>query len=512
MATRQQFASSVSWNTITVVLQVVIQLAYTGLLARLISPDSFALMGIVLSIMGFAELFAQVGVGPALIQRKEIHQQHINGAFYTAVILGLAFTLLFVACAPLIASAYAIPSLQSIIQVVCFSFIISALAVVPRAMMMREMRFKVMFIASMISIIVGNVIVGLWLAYLGWNVWAYVWALFAQNALMTIVLWLFQPVKITRNWKWVNTRELMSYGLGSSLFNALNYIATKMDVLLIPLMGQSLSAVLHEEQLRKAAMYERSNYVMTQPITIMGKLSDSVLFSGMSRMQDENERLRKTILIATNLIACVVIPATVFVCFFSHDILMVWLGEKFSDAAPILQVLFAAVIFRTLSKLCDSLLRAKGAVYRGSWFKAIYVLLIAVGIFAAMPYGMTWVATAVVMATFIHYLMSMYLCTVLVAITWKQLFSALVPALQLGFITTMLSVLYVLVEEKINLPALVNLLLATGYVLGVVLLAVYNRPQLLGDKDLNPLFFLPEKIARHKYLRPMTDKLGWNNI
>ena len=123
MSTKEQMATSFSWNTLTVVLQVVIQLAYTGLLARLVEKDSFMLMGIVLGI----------------IQRKEVHQQHINGAFYIAVILGLGFTLLFLGFASAIANFYELPELRPIIQVVCTSFIISAIAVVPRSMMMKHM-------------------------------------------------------------------------------------------------------------------------------------------------------------------------------------------------------------------------------------------------------------------------------------------------------------------------------------------------------------------------------------
>ncbi|MCC6599540.1 MAG: oligosaccharide flippase family protein, partial [Crocinitomicaceae bacterium] len=106
MSTQAKFISGFSWNTLTVVLQIIIQLVYTGILARLISPQSFATMGVVLSIMGFAELFSQIGIGPALIQRKEINQQHLNGAFYVSLILGAAFTLLFIAGAPLIARIY----------------------------------------------------------------------------------------------------------------------------------------------------------------------------------------------------------------------------------------------------------------------------------------------------------------------------------------------------------------------------------------------------------------------
>lgn len=221
-----------------------------------------------------------------MIQRKEVHQQHLNGAFYTAVILGVSFTLLFILLAQPIATFYHLQELRDITMVVASSFTISAIAVVPRSMMMKHMRLKTMFKASMISIVGGNVIVGLTLAWMGWNVWAYVWALFTQNALMTLALWYYEPVKLTVRWEWKYTRELIRYGAGSTLFNALNYLATKMDVMLVPRFLRGGAPELDLTQKKTlASYYERSSYAMTQPITVMGKLSDSVLFSGMSRMQ-----------------------------------------------------------------------------------------------------------------------------------------------------------------------------------------------------------------------------------
>lgn len=507
MSTRQQLTSGFSWNTLTVVLQVVIQLAYTGLLARLVTQDSFMLMGIVLGIMGFAEIFSQVGVGPALIQRKEVHQQHINGAFYTAVILGVGFTALFVLAAPAIARFYELPELTSIIRVVCLSFTISAIAVVPRSMMMKHMRFKTMFKASMVSIIGGNVIVGLVLAYMDYNVWAYVWALFTQNALMTIALWYFEPVKLTLKWEWKYTRELIRYGAGSTLFNALNYLATKMDVLLVPRFIRGTSPEMSIEQKDQSSYFERASYAMTQPITVMGKLSDSVLFSGMSQMQDENEKLRKTILVATNLLACVIIPITVFVSFFAQDLILVWLGEKYLETALILQVLFAAVIFRTLSKLGDSLLRAKDAVFQGSWFKAIYVLLIGAGIYLAMPYGVRAVAAAIVGATFIHYIMNMYMCTRLIGIKWNKLVGALFPSLSLAVITLVIAWVAKFVLEKTELPALIKLLAETAIVFGGLGVVVFFCPWLLGSKSINLLHFIPEKLKKKSPIRQMMARL-----
>jgi PST family polysaccharide transporter len=493
-------ATSFSWNTLTVVLQVVIQLAYTGLLARLVEKDSFMLMGIVLGIMGFAEIFSQVGVGPALIQRKEVHQQHINGAFYIAVILGLGFTLLFLGFAPFIANFYELPELRPIIQVVCTSFIISAVAVVPRSMMMKHMRFKTMFKASMISIVGGNLVVGLTLAYLQWDVWAYVWALFAQNLLMTLALWYYEPVRISLHWEWKYTRELVRYGAGSTLFNALNYLATKLDVLLVPRALRAGQNELSGIQRNMASYFERASYAMTQPITIMGKLSDSVLFSGMSRMQDDRERLQKTVTLATSMLGVILIPSSIFMLFFADELITLWLGMDYLETASILKVLFLAVVFRSMSKLGDSLLRAKDAVYQGSLFKAVYVLLIAAGIWWGTAYGMQGVAMGIVVATIIHYLMNMFMTTRLIQLGWWALMKAWIPGIILGSICLLSSWTIHTLSSLAFLPSALTLLLSLLFVPASAALGVVAFPQILGKGNANPLFYLPARMKEIKLI------------
>ena len=507
MTTRQQFVSGISWNTLTVVFQIVVQLVYTGLLARMISESSFALMGIVLAIMGFAEIFSQIGIGPAIIQRKSIDQGHINGAFYSSLVLGCIFTLLFVVSAPWIAKIYRIPELTKIIQVVSSSFVISALAVVPRSIMIKQMRFKRFFMAGMISIIGGNIIVGLTLAWLGFDVWSYVWALFAQNLLMTIGFWMFQKVRVTKGWSWRYTRELIRYGGGSTLFNALNYAATKLDVTLVPIFSQGIPGIDQGEQLRRASMYERSSYVMQQPVTVMGKLSDNVLFSGMARLQDEREKLERTILFATNSIACVIVPATIFVDVFAPEIIRIYLGEKFGDAVPVLQVLFLAVIFRTLGKLADSLLRARDALFLGSGIKFLYLVMIAVGILIAMPFGMPAVALSIVVSTFLNYLMNLFLCRYLIGVSYSLLLRALLPSLVLGGIVWALSYTVHLLALSLEMGAL-GILLSGTFVVGIcTAVLIYYRPRFLGPAHLNPLSVLPARFMMHPLVRKMTDRL-----
>ena len=79
------------WQSINVIVQSVIQLIFNALLARLISKESFGIMAIVLIITGFIDIFAQIGIGPAIIQKKEITKSEISGSFYLSAILGIIF-------------------------------------------------------------------------------------------------------------------------------------------------------------------------------------------------------------------------------------------------------------------------------------------------------------------------------------------------------------------------------------------------------------------------------------
>lgn len=497
----KHFISSFSWNTATVVLQIAIQLGYTALLARLIAPSNFAIMGVVLSIMGFAEIFSQIGLGPALIQRKEVTQAHLNSAFTTSLALGVSFTLLFVFASPFLAKAYNIPSLATIIPVVCTSFTISALSVVPRNMMMKEMRFKSFFTASMISIVGGNLVVGLWLAYTGYEIWAYVWALFAQNALMTVAFWILQPVKVQFKWAKQATLELLNYGAGSSLFNALNYAATKVDVTVLPLFSKGTFLFPNTISLTDAGKYERGAYVASLPITIMAKLSDSVLFSGMAKLQDEQARLKRIVLASTNTLSILIFGTSCFVIVFSEELLRIYLGDVYAGAAPLMQWLFVAVIFRTLTRPNDALLRAKGQVFRGSYVKGIYLVIMIVGVMITARNSPTAVAASIAVTTAIHYIMMVTFAQRISGITVGEQLKSLIPGTRIGFVVLLLGVLSKYIAFRLHFSGQWMLLLGSVLIVFGGAVLVYFKPRWLGDREVNPLFVVPERFRKLPFLR-----------
>lgn len=484
MSTTNKFISSFGWNGLTVVLQVVIQLIYTSFLARLISQDAFGLMGIALTVVGFAEIFSQVGIGPALIQRKEINREHISGAFFISVFLGLSFTALFIFFAQPIADFYNDQRLADVIKVISLSFTISALGIIPRSLLIKAMNFKKFFIAGMVSIIGGNLIVGLTLAYLDFDVWAYVFALIAQNLLMTIAFWLLHPVRLKFRWHWPSTRELIRYGYGSTLFNALNYAGTRLDTLIVP---YSIEGVGERSRMGQAGVYERSAYLMGLPVTILGKLSDNVMFSGLSQLQDEPEKLRKTFLGAIYFVSMLVIPGCTFLIFFAKEVVLIYLGDAYSAAIPVVQLLFIGVVFRAMIKLCDSIFRALDRLLTGSLIKFTFCSLIAIGIFMMVDRGLEAVAMAVVAATLVQFTLAVSLCMNIIGASWKNFAMALFSALRLALVVAIVSAPARYFFDAYEIPLLIALLIALTINGLAVLALAWFYPAVFGRGEQNVL-------------------------
>jgi O-antigen/teichoic acid export membrane protein len=186
--------------------------------------------------------------------------------------------------------------------------------------------------------------------------------------------------------------------------------------------------------------------------------------------------------------------------FFADEIFTLWLGMDYLETASILKVLFLAVVFRSMSKLGDSLLRAKDAVYQGSLFKAIYVLLIAAGIWWGTSYGMQGVALGIVMATIIHYLMNMFMTTRLIELSWWALVKAWVPGLILGAICLLSSWTIHTFCSWTFLPSAITLLLSVIFIPASAALAIFAFPHILGKGNANPLLYLPARIKEIKLI------------
>lgn len=380
------FASSIRWQTANVVLQVLLQLIFVYVLARLISKSDFGIMAIALVVVGVIEMFAQIGIGPALVQRSNLKEGHVRAAFYFSIGLGFLFFGAVYISAPWIGTWYESAELVKVLRWIALSFILSSAALIPRSLLIRKMAFQKLFWSSAVAMIAGNLFIGLGLAYAGWGLWAYVAALLSQNALLGVMYWMLWPKegnKMRGEWKWSDLTIMLAYGGRATAFNLLTYAASKADTLVV---GHG-AASNTQDRFATTGLYDRSAWLMSLPITIMGKLGDSVLFSGMSALQTDSRRLNLVVLRAIALVAWMTLPGSVFLALHARDVAVLFLGLNYVDAEPVVRLMFFGVAFRSMIKIGDATVRAVDHLNTAIIIKAAFLALLTLGSWWSLKQG-----------------------------------------------------------------------------------------------------------------------------
>ena len=262
-------------------IQAVARILVLIVLARLLEPREFGLVGAAMVVINSTLMFAQLGLRPSLVQRPTLAPRHLHTAFTTSIILGGFFGLLLILAAPLIASFFRLEQLRPIIRVIALIFPIYSLTFVAEAMLARELRFRLLATVNIISYLVGFGMVGISLALLGFGVWALIAARLASAATLATALLLVQPHPKRPRWDWQSFKELMAFGGGFTLARIFNSLAKQGDNLVV---GRFLGA-------EALGLYGRAYQLLVFPVSLFGNVLDKVLFPSMAKIQNDPKRL-----------------------------------------------------------------------------------------------------------------------------------------------------------------------------------------------------------------------------
>ena len=424
----QKMGRSVRWQSINVATQVVLQIVFLRVLGAYLVPGEWGLMGIALAIVGIIEIFAQIGVGPSLIQRKNLEERHIAAAFWLSTLLGIVFTAAIYFAAPAVANIYGDMALVPVLRWIGLSFTLAGLALVPRSILLRRMDFQSLFWSSLSSMLLANWVVGIGMAIAGYGLWSYAVALIVQNALLGVNFWWRARVRIRGGMPWAALQPLLRYGTGSTLFNVFNYGATKLDVLVL---GYFLPGTA-ESRMARTGLYERGTYVMGLPITMLGKLSDSVLFSGMSSVQSDPKALERIFLAGVYYVMWLVVPGVVLLELYSREVVLLLLGPALLGSVPIVQILMLGVLVRGLVKVCDALVRAVDAVWAAAAIKGGFMLWVTAAAWWGATIGLEAVAWGVVAGTVLQCAFMLGLTSRRVGVRAGRILRKAIPGLVVG--------------------------------------------------------------------------------
>lgn len=462
----QQTVVGLLWTLYGKGAYAVLQLVVVGVLARFVSPADFGVVSAALIVIGVSTMFSRLGLGPALVQRPELEQRHIDTAFFSSVLLGLALGGLVWFLAPAAAAFFRIPGVQPVLRALSVVFPLQGLAAVAGSLLLRELRFRYMANVDVISYGLGYGAVGITAALFGMGVWALVLGQVTHNVVKTTILLIGHPPRL---WSLPDRgafRELMYFGGGFTLAKVANQLAQQGDYLVV---GRFLGPAA-------LGYYGRAYNLMSAPASGFGTILDSVLFPMMARVQNDAKRLATAYRRGVALIALVVLPASAALVVLAPEAIHVVLGPRWVPVIVPFEILAAGMLFRTSSKMADSLTRATGAVFRRAWRQIAYAVMVIGGAWAGQHWGIVGVAWGVLLALTVNFVMMAQLSLEEAQMSWWRLWLAHVPSLLTTVVATPLVWLLATALRSWGLAPLVVLIAGLALAVGTILLLAFVAP------------------------------------
>ena len=459
-------------------IQIFLKIGILAILARLVSPREFGIMGIALIVMEFSKMFAHMGVGPAIVQRKELETRHLTTGFTFSLLMGVFSATLLILISPFLAIFFRMEELTQVLRVISLVFLIDSLTLIGQALLQRNMKFRVIATFEIISYAFGYGVVGVIMAYSGYGVWALVGARLAQVTLSTALIVKVQPFPKKPGFEMNAFKELIFFGGGMTIAMAANYLANQGDGLVI---GRTLGA-------GPLGIYGRAYQFMAMPANTFGNALDKALFPAMSKVQDNQKKIANAFLTGVSLIATVAIPLSMVIITLAPEIILVILGPTWTGVIEPLQILAGILLFRMICKLSSSMTRATGAVYERAWRQIVYAAMVLIGSYIGQYWGINGVAFGVAFALSINFILMVHLSIKLTNLTWIDIFKVHRNAILIGIIVGLASYIVALLCRSYNVPNIITLLLAFFGASIPLLLTYIYAPNLIISVDLRELY------------------------
>ena len=361
----------------------VVRLAATVVLARLVLPEHWGLVGMVTAITAIAEQFRDLGLSAATVQKKEISHQQVTNLFWVNVLAGLLITLGISALAPVIAAFYGDSRLTLITIAMASNFFWGGLTVQHHALMVRQMKLPQTATLNVVANILGAILaVVLALNHCGY--WALVWREIARSIILVTGTWALCPWVPGLPRKGADVGGLLRFGRDITVTTILDAMVANMDQLLI---GKFTGAV-------PLAWYRQGYQLIMTPVEYLFTPIRSVAQPGLSAVQADPDRYRRFYDKIVFFVSSATVPLGIFIAIYAQEITHVVLGPKWAGAAPILCIFALAASIRPTMGTSGMVLVTSGK----SKTYLVVVLMHSVTLVLCLLVGIRWGAQGIAMA------------------------------------------------------------------------------------------------------------------
>lgn len=367
---------------------ILVRLGSIAILARLLLPEDFGLIAMVLALTSILDGFRDFGLSAATVQRPNISHQQVTNLFWTNVAVGAVLASIVAFAAPLIADFYQESRLVGITVALSLVFVWNGLAVQHEALLVRQLRQGELALIRLAAGVI-SVVIAVGLAVYDWGYWALVWREILRSALITVGVWLrclWVPSLPRRN---AGTRVLVRFGGEVSLAQLLASLIMHVDKLLI---GRLFGAAT-------VGMYRQAQQLILAPMDQLNGPIVGVAQPGLSALQQDPDRYRRFYEKIVFLVGALTIPLGFLIAVCADEITLLMLGPNWIEAAVFVQIFGAGVAVRPAIGTSAIVLITHGRSRRFLVITIVHTVVLGLLLIAAIPWGPEGIAIAIVGTT-----------------------------------------------------------------------------------------------------------------
>lgn len=414
---KQKAFSGVIWNSVQRFGVMAITFCSNIILARLLSPEDYGCVGMLMIFISLSAAFVDGGFGSALIQKKNPTNEDYSTIFYWNIALSVVLYAVLYLCAPLIASFYRIPLLANVLRVQGIVLIFNALSIIQQNQLRKKLLFQKLAIVNISSALL-SLIAAVIMAYKGFGVWALVTQQITHGLVNALLFW------IVGNWRpgwvfsWKSFKELFRFGAFMLLSHLFGALSNEIQGLLV---GRKFNAAT-------MGLYTQAYRLEGSAATATSSIIDQVTYPVLASYQDDNARfisaLRRFIQIPA-FVCCLVMMLMIVV---AEPLIVLLYSAKWVDCVPYFRILCAAGLAVCLQGSANNAIAAIGKSKEFFvWTiikRSLTIVLALTGILLAGMPGLLW---GCVLGAWSVYLINSFLVSKFIGYTFLEQILDILP-------------------------------------------------------------------------------------
>lgn len=339
------------WSLVERYLLIALALANNIILARLLTPEEIGIYSVSLALIGVAQVVREFGIGAFLVQEKQLTDDHISTAFGISLVIGVTLYLIVTLIAPALSSFYGERTMVVTLRIVAINFLVLPFCSISVALLRRDMQFKRLMYVAMGATSAGTATT-LGLAWFGVGANSMAIGSIATNAFTGLGAWLARSDRSLLMPRFTSWRKIASFGVQSSLANAVNSLAMDAnDLVLGKVLGFAPVAVMSRAQ-GLVNLFQRD---------IMDAVRN-VAFPAFAQSARNGEDLEPKYIKATSIVCLISWPFYGFVALFPLEILRMMFGLQWDAAAPLVRWIAFGAAFGSTASLVNSVMLGAGRI------------------------------------------------------------------------------------------------------------------------------------------------------